>query len=162
MSGQARTAMPRPSTLTPLGDAKAWLKEHLDEGVSCPCCSQLAKIYKRKIHAGMARGLIAAYRNGGGNRFVHAPSLVPDYQNTDFARLVLWALVEEEPSKREDGGRPGWYRLTARGIAWVRDAEPLHKYVLTFNNSVFRREGPMVTIRDALGSKFNYEELMAG
>ena len=33
-----------------LDEAKAWLRDQVDDGAHCPCCGQFAKVYKRRIH----------------------------------------------------------------------------------------------------------------
>lgn len=152
-----------------LGEARDALRALLmPEGVytnkrhPCPCCKREVQIYKRNIHAGMARGLIAAYRHGAAADYVHAPELVDDYQNTDFARLRLWALVGALAGRRDDGGPPGFYRLTELGVSFVKGEMTVPKYVLVYAGRVLGRSEKQISIYDALGTKFNYDELMAG
>jgi hypothetical protein len=55
-----------------LGAARDWLRDRLDDGERCPCCTQLAKTYRRRIHATLAKALITMYQHGGTKQFVHA------------------------------------------------------------------------------------------
>ena len=41
-----------------LGDAREWLRERVEHGARCPCCTQFAKVYERKLNSRMARQLI--------------------------------------------------------------------------------------------------------
>lgn len=129
------------------------------EAVKCPCCTQLAKIYKRRIHAGMARSLILMFRRGGTD-WIHVPTTVPERARDD-GMLAYWGLTEEELVRREDGGRAGWWRVTDRGAAFVNGHITLPKYAHVYDGRVLRVDGDAVSIRDALGTKFNYEELMS-
>lgn len=144
-----------------LGEARAILRELVDDGHPCPCCSQFAKVYRRKIHAGIARGLIAAYRHAGREWF-HGPTVIQAGDSGEVSRLRYWGLVEEATERRDDGGRAGWWRVTDRGEAWVRGRATVPKYARIYDGRCLGLTGDPVTIRDALGSRFDYDELMAG
>lgn len=143
-----------------LGEARARLRELVEDGHTCPCCSQFAKVYPRRVHSTMARALIALYRRGAADDYIHAPSATKRDANAETAKLVYWNLIEQAPGKREDGGRPGWYRLTPFGHDFVRGHATVQRTAHVYDNRVLRRSGPQVTIQDCLGDKFNYAELM--
>lgn len=145
-----------------LGEARALLRTLVDEGHRCPCCSQFAKVYKRKVHASMARGLIQAIRAGGRQKFVKPGDFLTIKQNCDFAKLAYWQLTVEEPTLREDGGRAGWWWVSDLGEQWIRMQATIPKYARIYDSRILGFEGPPVTIRDALGKTFDYAELMAG
>jgi hypothetical protein len=145
--------------LVSLEAARAWLRENIDEGVSCPCCGQLAKIYRRKLNSAMARRLIRFYRAAGA-RWFHSPSLAR--VDGDTGKLALWGLVEEEKTKRPDGGRSGFWRVTEGGEDWTLRRSSVAKYALVYDGRLLGYDGSQVTIIDALGTKFNYDELMRG
>lgn len=146
---------------TPLGQAKAWLRARLDKGAECPLCTQHAKTYRRKINAGMARSLIAMYQVGRLD-WVHLPSQI-GARSREEGKLAYWGLVEENPLKREDGGRPGEWRVTQAGEAFIRGRVLLPKYVQVYNGKVLGFDmTELVSIKDAIGEKFDYAELMAG
>ena len=42
-----------------LDDAEQWVEDNREDGAECPCCGQLAKVYKRPLNVTMARGLDA-------------------------------------------------------------------------------------------------------
>lgn len=145
----------------PLGQAKAWLRSRLDKGADCPLCTQHAKIYRRTINSGMARSLIAMYTVGRLD-WVHLPSQI-GARSREEGKLAYWGLVEEDPTKREDGGRPGTWRVTNLGEAFIRHGLVVPKYANVYNGKVLSLDTTeLISIKDALGKKFDYAELMAG
>lgn len=178
------------TTLTTLNEATEWLAERFDAGVHCPCCGQLVKRYKRKLNSSMAYVLILLFHReqyglaGDADSFktigpyVHVPSyLVWCTRRTpamaaatrgDWAKLVHWDLIEAMPGQeREDGSkRAGFYKVTAKGDLFVNNALLVPAHIYLYNQEVQAQPDdtqiPMVSIRDALGVKFNYAELMEG
>ena len=107
-----------PDVAWTVADAKAWLRDRVDDGTRCPCCTQLAKVYKRQINGAMVRALVGLYRASHvGAVFAHLPPIDPSHG--DAAKLAYWGLIEEEPTVREDGGRSGWWRITPLGVDWL-------------------------------------------
>lgn len=156
-----------------LGDARDWLRERVDEGAGCPCCGQYAKVYRRAMTATTARTMIAMYRveryRLNPNAFAHVPTLLRTYARDvahqgGYATLAQhWGLIEEERRVREDGGRAGWWRLTPAGFAFVRDTLRVPKYVRLYDGRVLSHDDDEgVGIRDVLGKRFNYNDLMVG
>lgn len=147
-----------------LARARKLLTERVDEGVGCPCCTQFAKVYRRKVNSSMARGLIAAWREYGRGfgylQDVRRKSGETD--NREESKLRYWGLMEEEPKLRPDGGRAGWWRVTDRGYEWIMGWSVVPKYAHLYDGQFLRFSGDPVTIRDALGTKFDYGELMEG
>jgi hypothetical protein len=144
---------------TTLGDAKAWLRARLDQGEACPLCTQHAKMYKRKINSGMARSLIHMYRSAG-KQWIHV-SLI-GARSREEGKLVYWGLVEEQQGNGLHGGRGGYWRVTDKGEMFLKGKLNVPKYAKVYNGRVFGLEGDTVNIRDALGTKFNYDDLMRG
>lgn len=157
--------MTTPDDSTPLGEARDWLRERVDEGHDCPLCGQFAKVYRRKIHSTMARDLIRLYQRQG-MQYAHvATSLIDSGRGIhigDFPKLAHWGLIAEEPIRREDGGRAGWWRITDEGRAFIRGVRTVPKYALIYDSRVLGFEGDQVDIHQALGDKFDYHELMRG
>jgi len=150
-----------------LGEARSLLRTLVDEGERCPCCTQLAKVYKRKIHSTMARELIHFWRRAGIDWF-DLPVLAGEISGKrraytgDSAKLRYWGLLQENDTRREDGGRAGWWRVTDKGAAFVRDALLVPKYARIYDGRCLGLDGDPVSIRDSLGDKFRYDDLMAG
>jgi hypothetical protein len=145
-----------------LGEARAVLRYLVDEGHSCPLCTQFAKVYRRKIHATMAVELIRCWRGGGWSLdWFHLPTV--NYRGGDVAKCKYWGLIEEDASVREDGSsRTGWWRFTSSGEAYVLGAARVRKYARVYDGRCLGFTGESVSIRDALGSRFSYDELMHG
>jgi hypothetical protein len=144
-----------------LGEVREHLSTNLSDGLRCPACEQNAKAYRRTIHATMAANLITAYREHYQRPF--RPIDLLGATSPDFVKLRFWDLLSEvDPEMvRKDGSpRTGRWAITARGITFIRGIVEVKKYALVYNNRLLRLEGPPVTIRAALGSKFSYEELM--
>lgn len=143
-----------------LSDAQKWLADRVGSGARCPCCNQYAKVYRRQINSGMARSLIAMYLHGPQGQWVHLPTQV-GARSREEGKLRYWGLVEEQVEvQRQDGGRAGYWRLTDAGRAWVTGQITVPKFVAVYNNTVLRSYGDPINVSDALGSKFNYTELM--
>lgn len=147
--------MPEPYTLA---QAKADLGALLSEGTTCPCCGQFAKVYKRKLHSAMARDLILAYRRAGTEWF-HVRQVL-GHDGGDFAKLAMWDLIEEAGERRPDGGRAGWWQITESGVLFVSGLGQVSKYARVYNGRRINLTGPLVTIEDCLGERFNYHQLM--
>lgn len=145
---------------TTLQDAKNWLLARVDKGALCPCCGQYAKVYRRKINSGMARSLIHMYRiNGKG--WVHVRAI--GAQSREEGKLAYWGLVEEQVGTGLHGGRAGYWRVTDAGENFILNGKLVPKYARVYNGRVLGFDhSEMVGIKDALGTKFSYEDLMQG
>jgi len=143
---------------TPLDQAKAWLRSQLQRGAACPCCGQFAKVYKRKLNSGMVRSLLAMYRVGGRD-WIHLPTQI-GARSREEGKLRYWGLVEEQLTVRPDGGRAGFWRVTAAGEAFIREQFKVPKYAQVYDGRCLGLTGDLVGIRETLGSKFRLDELL--
>lgn len=152
-----------------LAEAQADLRKRLlaGEAVPCPCCTQLCKVYKRSIHAAMARSLILMHRHTAtrdADGYVYLPEVLRGVRarGGDEAKLTYWGLIEQAPGQRPDGSkRNGWWRLTNLGRSYVHGHMSLPKYAHVYDGRVLQFSGRPVTIRECLGDKFDYSELMS-
>jgi hypothetical protein len=151
-----------------LRDAKASLEANLDKGVTCPCCGQFAKRYRRPLHSTIARSLIRLMR-----LTLTEPALPMHHISTfqqsltagrDFCLVAYWELAEDIPVDRENGATrtSGFWRLTEKGRAFVRLEIVIPRYAYIFNAEGRGFDGDSVSIIDCLGKRFNYRELMEG
>lgn len=164
-----------------LWEVQEWLLERLDDGVVCPCCKQYAQVYKRRLNAAMAYVLVLIEKwhadqdlPVGKTEWLHVPSHIAKEAAAnpgraaavrgDWAKLKHWDLIEEQPSQRGDGSRRvGYYRITQRGIDFVRGVISVQAYIWIYNEVRLERTvTERITIREAMGVKFNYQDLMAG
>lgn len=144
-----------------LGQLRAWLLARADDGTNCPLCRQHVKVYRRKINASMARSLIQMYRTGGLD-WVHLPTQI-GARSREEGKLAYWGLVEEEKALRPDGGRSGFWRVTPLGELFVQNRTTVPKYARIYNGRVLNLDpAEKASIKDALGTKFDYNDLMAG
>lgn len=155
---------------TTLAQAIKWLEEHMDDGAECPCCGQLAKVYKRKLNSAMAFVLLLLHRRKGDD-WVHVPSYINEKVRNpavaaavrgDWAKLVHWGLLSALEAERPDGSkRVGYYKVTKRGHRFAHNQIEVPKHLWFYNGgSTDRVDGKRVSIVEALGDKFNYSELM--
>lgn len=142
-----------------LAQIQAWLRKHANDGTNCPACQQTVKVYRRKVNAGMARSLILMYRAGGLD-WVHLPTQIGS-RSREEGKLAYWGLVEEQTSPREDGGRAGYWRVTRLGELFIQNGMTIPKYARVYNGRCLSLDPTeQVSIQEALGDRFNYNELM--
>lgn len=147
-----------------LREAQDWLRQNIDDGAICPCCTKFAKVYRWSLYGTAAQALILFHRLGGTESFIHSRDLkrLGYTGQGDASRLKYWDLVVEEKQRREDGGRSGYWRVTGRGRDFIFGVATLPKYSYIYDDRLLRQDGPMVSIIDVLGKRFDYRELMAG
>jgi len=146
--------------------ATTWTAAHVN-GVVCPCCDQFVKVYARPLNSIMARILIVLYhRDNSGPRgayhHLQAVAASVGHHGGEGAKLVYWGLAVEERMRREDGGRAGQWAITDAGRAFVERHTTVPRYAVVYNGQLQRMEGPEVSIVDALGARFDYDDLMRG
>lgn len=147
-----------------LGLARGWLRDNLDRGERCPCCTQRAQVYRRAITSAMARSLIQCFRVAGVNTPFHMPSVLSDRLSYggDAAKLAYWLLITEEPSLRDDGGRAGWWQVTNSGMLFATNRMTLPKYARVYDGKCLGFAGDEVSIVACLGKQFNLIALLEG
>ena len=143
-----------------LEQARRWVIEHLDDGVVCPCCGQLARRQRRKVTSSMVYMLGKMYQTAGTD-YVHLHSLRDPRSSMDTTVMKYWGLIAEDDRRREDGGRGGYWRVTHFGERFLQGKATISKYAWVFNDAVHRYEGPNVNIHDCNRERFRFDELMA-
>lgn len=136
------------------------------EKFNCPCCGRWAQVYRRRIHATMARQIIELYSLGGGKarQFVHASLLIPKGETGvgDIGKAAYWGLVEKMNHEDQSKKHSGLWRITETGIGFAEGTRNVRAIAVVFDNNVIDWDGPDVSIEDCLKDKFNYGELMGG
>lgn len=148
-----------------LDEAKAFLRDNWDKGTNCPCCGQRVQRYNYKLFASSAFALIRLYRLGEGEhhikQFAEATANTP--RAPHFAELRFWHMVEastnDDPTKKASG----YWKITDAGKQFVEGTLRVKSRILMYNNKFvgFAPNSEIISIREALGNKFDYEELMA-
>lgn len=143
-----------------LRKARELLMEDRWEGTDCPCCDQFAKVYERGIHATTASEMIRFWRIAGQNW--SKPIDVIGKNSPDLLKCRFWKLLEREEGFRSDGSnRVGIWRITDKGVAFIKGEISVPEKALIYNNKLLGFTENQVTIQDCLKDKFNYSELMS-
>jgi len=164
------------SSRTTIDAAKEWLRNHTAKGGECPCCRQRVQFYNRPLTSSMAYVLILIDRYCRSHTdWLHVPSHLSSLgvgeaaRGGDWAKMVHWGLITREPGgvRRDKSSRTGFWRTTDLGHAFVAGTASVRKHVLMYNKKPLPKEEqdpnpPLVSIRDSLGNRFDYEKLMAG
>ena len=85
-------------------------------------------------------------------------------KSLDYSILKHFGFIEDDcpdmgkgkPDKRKNG----YWRITKRGEQFVKGDALSKSHVVLYNNVVRGFDGADINIEQALGSKFNYKELM--
>jgi hypothetical protein len=154
-------ALPTGRDTVPISRARRHLAASLVDGTTCPVCGQHAQLYRRKLHAAMARDLVRLYRAVDGEReYAHVPTL--GIRGGDFAKLAHFGLISAKPERRTDGGHAGSWRLTRDGVAFVEGRARVPGYVLIYDGVKIGYDGDEVGIDTVLGDAFDLRDVAAG
>lgn len=137
------------------------------QDAKCPTCGQRIKTYRRHLNAGMAASLIwivTEYERNG-QKWVDVPRRAPRHvlANRELGRLVHWGLLETkpvDPDKPRISRNSGRWRPTKAGIMFVFEKSFVPKWVELRANEPQRWCPDSFGVRDALRTKFNYDELI--
>lgn len=146
-----------------LHEARETVKEGLEKGTICPTCDQLARQYKRKLNAGMARALVALYRAGNGKAvWLHGETIIRAKKNIshDWVGLHYWDLIEARPNHDTTKRHSGWWRLTNDGLRFARNETFLPSHVFIYNGKRVGWTKIPIDIAHAFSDPFSYKELM--
>lgn len=138
------------TTLEEARDKVQWAKDAGDF-IHCPCCDQGVKVYPRKITGTMIRQL---------HQFVFSPTPVEPRKvariadGRDYAKLQYWGLVKQLES--------GNWIATESGEAFLYDRLRVPEIAYVYNSELIRFSDNKVGVRERIGTKFDYDELMNG
>ena len=151
-----------------LAEAKRDIERFWHDGLDCPACGQTVKLYKRKLNAAMARGLIELYR-WEREQGDDAPAFAKIRDDLGLKEVTTrqlpttryWGLVYTTSESPAEDGNPksGLYRLTDLGRAFVNGKVSVPRHAYIFNDKLRGRSKDTTTIVDALSDKFTYSEL---
>lgn len=149
--------------------ARALIQQSFRRGIKCPCCTQLVKVYKRKLNRHMAVALahIYVFYRDGRSEWLHVPTYLTERKanpTNEVGLLRHWGLLEEATEKqRPDGAKhAGYYRITPLGHEFVRDVVAVPKYIYLFDETLLgRSDDEHIRFTEAVGATFNFAELMA-
>jgi hypothetical protein len=142
-----------------LEEAKTEIQKNLRDGYECPCCGQLCKLYRRKLNANMARFLIdLAHATCKEKQWV--PYSECRFRGRDYNYLAMFGLAVTNKDSSSIARTSGLWKITKRGLDFVRGYINIPSHVFVYNNTVHGFSEKMISIQEALGEPFNYEELM--
>lgn len=147
-------------------EIKRQTKEKMLEGTKCPCCGQLVRLWKQKIHSGMSAWLIMfiqefdkqdeeylIWKHVAHNRGLWCG---------DYAKLRYWGLIEQASNDDTAKKTSGQWRPTELGREFAMGNTTIPKYVYTYDTKALVFSNSQTTVKESLGSKFDYEELIKG
>jgi len=154
-----------PTNDSSLAAVKIYLREHVDDGVPCPACSQTVQLYKRKITRGVLEELIAVFRAGGTTRWVELADLktrgLCPTGGTQLGKASYFGVVEQGhgiPDGHADGAPRGWWRVTRQGEDWIRGRYTIpHHTKLVFDGGTYGEQGGPWTVEDAYKEPFDLQ-----
>jgi hypothetical protein len=144
------------------------------KGGHCPCCGKWGKVYRHGISHAMMKALLWMASNHGEN-WINMPKQAPRdlIQTYTFATLKWWRLIEplniEQEVNVEDGElvysdsetrSSGIWRVTPLGMKFAKGQVQVPKYVYLYNDTLKDVSTETVYIKDCVGKKFNYSEIM--
>lgn len=163
MRQESLFAPPRAKKKT-LEEARAEIQSSLDDGIVCPCCDKYVRRYRRKFNASMSRALIWLYRAAldSDSGWVDVPKMAPRWlvRTNQLPSVRWWGLIERHPNTDGATKHSGLWRVTEAGRSFVQSELKLKSTVVTYNGSPVGFEGNEIYIRESLGTKFDYSELM--
>lgn len=136
------------------------------EGCTCPVCGQYVKEYKRKLNSTMAAGLIwltGESRKNGEVDFVHIGKTAPRWlvkAGGTIQTLSHWDLIIQKPNFDTKTRTSGLWMPTVKGLNFARGNITVPSHVYLYNNVVQGFSEEEITIQQALGEKFSYQQLM--
>ena len=151
-------------TSNTIKQAKDWLRSKMDKGATCPCCNQFVKMYKRKLNSTMARSLVRLYHLDKFNSiYYHNVNIVKSVSESvgDFAKLLYWGMIEQKPNDDDKSKKnAGMWKITDKGRMFVEGKIKVPKHVNVYNSKPYGFTMEETDIKEALGDKFDYSELM--
>jgi hypothetical protein len=148
------------------------------EGQTCPCCSQLVKLYRRKLSVRMVEGLVRLYlvhnQVAAGtlrdpNNVIRDPNgtiwirhdLFAELGERNYSLLRFWGLMVPRDTRTATDNASGFWSITYEGVQFVRGTLAVPEYVYVFNNTMHSVSAENVLIQH-VHSSFDYAELMKG
>jgi hypothetical protein len=152
---------PEKATERQLSSAIVEVSDGLEDGIACPCCGQLAKMYARPITPAMGAWLVslvcaAANRRG---KWLHVKhSLLRQTRGGDYAKLLYWELIKKRPPSGKKK-RSGFWQPTEKGIDFVNGRVLVPRKALIYDEVHVGFMGGSVSIEDVLSEHFDVESL---
>lgn len=143
---------------TTLGEAWDYLRNNIDKGVKCPCCTQRVAENPCTITYTMAQGLLKLYKKP--RVAIHIKELGISTSGGAFAQLSKWGLIASEKNYDKTKRTSGEWYITDKGERFVRGEIRVPKKIYIFNNKVRRESNELIDFRQAMRNQFDYSEVI--
>lgn len=146
-------------------DAKEYLRENWEEGVDCPCCGQLVKLYDYPLNNSIALTLVKMYQIeiSENRHWIHVQKEIRPSSGGYFSLAKWWGLIVSQEKNEDDDKRvSGFWALTKKGKLFIENKIRVPKKVLIYNSKKIGFVEETTNITESLNKKFSYEELMKG
>lgn len=79
----------------------------------------------------------------------------------DYIQLQRWGFIEPKvSSKNPEAKDAGYWKITSVGISFVENKITMPRAAYVVNNSTYKWDNIHINIKQALGTKFSYSELL--
>ena len=146
-----------------------WKDAIASKGDHCPVCDRWGKINTVTLRGIMIKTMHWIHREGNGD-WVDVPARAPRFVSRSYAfsRLKHWYLVEQKyipPVVRDEQEvretrTSGMWRLTPIGIDFIFNGATAPDKVFIYNDRRVGASDDMVTARECINEKFNYDVMM--
>lgn len=153
-----------------IAEAQAYMRPLLKEGVQCPCCTQMVRLYHRPLTSSMIYGLILLSKASDDVKdifgFIHLenyfkPLDIPASIRADVPKLRFWGFLMPDGEEEGDGNPcNGRYKILPKGIQFIQGKILVQKTIKLYNNKFYGFEGAEIDVYGAIKNKFNYNEIM--
>ena len=119
-------------------------------------------IDRRKFNRSNALFVAHALHRHGHDWFLASEIIESDpLINRDATQAKHWGLIEEAKTHTGHGKTDGYWRITPLGRDFVEGRHRVHSHRLSRAGTLIGFEGDSLTLAQALGEQFDYDEHMA-
>jgi len=174
----ASAPLDREPTEAEIKRVQRYFARQLDEGSDCLCCTRYAQRQRRTLGCGPARWLMEIVYLSDKGQPIHTGTVLKNLKGNNISGsdatsvLPLYGMIEAAANPNASKNPPppsatglakartsGFWKPTSLGRDFVFDKVKVPAKVITCLGNPEAFEGEPVTIREALGKKFNYDEL---
>jgi len=142
---------------------RAEVDDHLQPGMpamKCRICRRTVFLGKHKIDSAMARALVRMYRfhQRYGDEWMDYRNYRARGESRKHSLLRHWDLVER--ADRKTGPSAGFWRITELGRDFIDGEVEVPAAAWLYNDTCYGFVKRKTTIRQALGNKFDLDELL--
>lgn len=145
---------------------RAYVREHAEEGVRCPCCDRYVRTYRRTITHSQVKFLVDLLAATEHERRKHPREMgdiVIDVRTIlgqhvrggDYGKLRYWGLI------RQAQGQSGHWVITGEGKLFLKGIIAVPRYAHVLDGEVLRFSTETITVYDAYREAFDLDALLA-